>query len=290
MPLLLGKQRITSIISVQVGSPKAANMPATIVEQTRQEMVNMIRIAMCQIVCLDGDRRGNLARIEHAVAEAAQAGADIACLPESVIYGWVNPDTHQRAHPIPGEDSQRLCEIARRHRVFLCVGLDEKDGEHLYDSAVLIDDTGRLLLKHRKHILLSELMTPPYAPGQDVAAVPTRLGRIGVLICADTHENAILERMAQCRPDLLLVPYGYAAEEEAWPRHARLLERVVTNAARVVGAPVIGTNLVGAITHGPWTGRTYAGHSVAADKTGQILALGRDFDRDIVPVTLALRS
>jgi predicted amidohydrolase len=248
--------------------------------------MRVIRIAMCQIVCLDGDRRGNLARIEHAVAEAAGAGADIACLPESAVYGWVNPDAHERAQPIPGEDSQRLCEIARRHGVFLCVGLDEKDGEHLYDAAVLIDDTGRLLLKHRKHILLSELMTPPYSAGQDVTAVTTRLGKIGVLICADTHEPAILERMAHCRPDLLLVPYGYAAEEEAWPEHGRQLERVVTNAARVVGAPVIGTNLVGAITHGPWTGRTYAGHSVAADKTGKILAVGRDFDAEVTRISI----
>jgi predicted amidohydrolase len=247
----------------------------------------MVRIAMCQIVCLDGDRRGNFARIEHAVAEAAQAGAEIACLPESAIYGWVNPDAHERARPIPGEDSQRLCEIAHCYGVFVCAGLDEKDGEHLYDSAVLIDDTGRLLLKHRKHILLSELMTPPYSPGQEVAAVSTRLGRIGLLICADTHEPGILERMAQCKPDLLLVPYGYAAEEEAWPEHGRQLERVVTNAARVVGAPVIGTNLVGAITHGPWTGRTYAGHSVAADKTGRIIAIGRDFDAEVALIIIA---
>jgi predicted amidohydrolase len=225
--------------------------------------------------------------MEHAVAEAARAGAQIACLPESAVYGWVNPDAHERAQPIPGEDSQRLCEIARRHDIFLCAGLDEKDGEHLYDSAVLIDNTGRVLLKHRKHILLSELMTPPYSPGREVAAVPTRLGKIGVLICADTHENGILERMARCRPDLLLVPYGYAAEEEAWPEHGRQLERVVTNAARVVGAPVIGTNLVGAITHGPWTGRTYAGHSVAADKTGKILAVGRDFDAEVALISIA---
>jgi predicted amidohydrolase len=249
-----------------------------------------VRIAMCQIVCLDGDRRGNLARIEHAVAEAAGAGAEMACLPESTIYGWVNPEAHARAQPIPGADSQRLCEIAGRHGVFLCVGLDEKEGEHLYDAALLIDDTGRLLVRHRKIILLSELMTPPYSPGQEVTVAQTRLGRIGVLICADTHEPALLQRMAQLQPDLLLVPYGYAAEEEAWPGHGRELERVVTHAARVVRAPVIGTNLVGAITHGPWTGRTYAGHSVAADRTGEILARGRDFDRDIVMVAVPSKS
>lgn len=250
--------------------------------------MGVIRIAMCQIVCLDGDRRGNLERIERAVDEAAAAGAQIACLPESAVLGWVNPEAHRRAQPIPGEDSDRLCEIAKRRKMHLCVALDEKAGEGLYDSALLIDDGGRILLKHRKIILLSELMTPPYSAGQDVGVAQTRFGRIGVLICADTHENQILEQMARQKPDLVLVPYGYAAPEEAWPEHGKELEHVVTNAAKVLNAPVVGTNLIGQITHGPWAGRTYGGHSVAADRTGKILAIGRDFDRDIAVVSVPL--
>jgi len=247
-----------------------------------------VKIAMCQIVCLDGDRRGNLARAERAVSEAAAAGAQIACLPESLVLGWVNPDAHRRAQPIPGEDSERLCEMARRYGVFLCAGLDEKAGENLYDSAVLIDDAGKVLLKHRKIILLSELMAPPYSAGEEIQVVQTRFGRVGVLICADTHEPGILAKMAKLKPDLVLVPYGYAAPEEAWPEHGGELERVVTNAARVLHAPVVGTNLVGQITHGPWAGRTYAGHSVAADRTGEIMAIGRNFDRDVVVVTVSV--
>jgi predicted amidohydrolase len=243
--------------------------------------MNAIRIAMCQIVCLDGDRRGNLARIENAIAEAAGIGADIACLPETAIYGWVNPDAHHRAHPIPGDDSRPLCAMARKHGIHLCIGLDEKDGDDLYDSAILVDSAGRILLKHRKIILLSELMAPPYAPGQDVKTAKTKFGRVGVLICADTHEQPILARMAKLKPDLLIVPYGYAAEEEAWPEHGKQLEHVVTNAAKTIHAPVIGTNLVGQITHGPWMGQTYGGHSVAADRAGRILALGQDFDRGV---------
>ena len=39
-----------------------------------RKMMAAIQLAMCQIVCLDGDRRGNLARIECAVAEAAAIG------------------------------------------------------------------------------------------------------------------------------------------------------------------------------------------------------------------------
>ena len=61
-----------------------------------------IQMAMCQIVCLDGDRAGNFVRIENALREAKAAQADIACFPETAILGWVNPEAHERAFPIPG--------------------------------------------------------------------------------------------------------------------------------------------------------------------------------------------
>lgn len=250
--------------------------------------MSTVRIAMCQIVCLDGDKRGNFARIESAVAEAKAGGAEWACLPEMAIHGWVNPQAHDRAHPIPGKDATRLCDLAQQHDIGLCVGLAEKEGKRLHDTAILIGPTGPILLKHRKINLLSELMTPAYTPGRDITVAETRCGRIGLLICADTHERELLVKMGELRPDLVLVPYGYAAEEDAWPQHGLELERVVMNAARTVGAPVIGTNLIGQIAHGPWKGRTYAGHSVAADRTGRVLAFARDFDREIKLITLSL--
>jgi predicted amidohydrolase len=236
---------------------------------------------MCQIFCLDGDRRGNLARIENAIRDAKDAGADIACLPETALLGWVNPDAHKRAHPIPGPDSDRLCKLARDYCVYICAGLAEKNGKYLHDSALLIDNAGQILLKHRKINLLSELMTPPYTAGNSANAVDTPFGKIGLLICADTHRAKILKRMAALEPDLLLVPYGYAAAEDAWPEHGKELEKVVARAAKKTGAFVVGANLVGGITHGPWKGRVYGGHSAVADKTGQNVAVARDRQRDI---------
>ncbi len=240
--------------------------------------MSTIRVAMCQILCLDGDRDGNIARMAIAVDRARDQPVDLVCFPETIFYGWVNPDAHSRAQPIPGEDSRILCQLAQRQDVYICAGIEEKEGDHLYDSALLIDDDGKILLKHRKIILLSELMTPPYAPGREIKVTETEFGRVGLLICADTHVPEILEQMASLKPDLVLVPYGYAAPPEAWPAHGKELERVVRNAARVINAPVVGTNLIGQITHGPWQGRTYAGHSVAADRKGRILGVGPDWE------------
>ena len=245
-----------------------------------------LKIAICQIFALDGDREGNFVRIENAIIEAKEKGARIACFPESIIYGWENPDAHQRACPIPGEDAELLCQLARKNRIYLCVGLDEKAGEFLYDSAILIDDQGQILLKHRKINVLPELMDPPYSTGSDVRTIDTPFGRIGLLICADTFVPEVLHRMSEYKPDLVLVPYGWAAKEEAWPDHGKELHKTVSNAAKTIGAPVVGTDLIGEITHGPWTGQVYGGQSVVADKYGTVLASAKDRDRDVLVITL----
>jgi len=247
-----------------------------------------VKIAMAQIFSLDGDRSGNLVRIENAVRDAKARGADIVTFPESCILGWINADAHKRAHPIPGSDSDNLCALALRHQIYICVGLDEKDGDKLYGAVLLIDDKGKILYKHRKINVLPELMTPPYSIGDKVGGVQTRFGKIGLMICADSFMEDVLARMKDSKPDLVLIPYGWAAEEGEWPVHGKELEKVVQHAATTVGCAVIGTDLVGEISGGPWKGRIYGGHSVAADKSGNVIARGKDRDSDLVIVTISI--
>lgn len=251
--------------------------------------MDKIKIALCQIVLFDGDRDGNLIRIANAVAEAKAMHADIACFPEMCIYGWVNPEAHAKACAIPGKDSDILCALAAQHQIHICIGLAEKEDLSLYDSAILIDDKGNILLKHRKINLLHWLMTPPYTPGNQVAAVDTQFGRIGILICADTFEEHILWQMKEQQPILMLVPYGWAEEADKFPEHGQKMAEVVSHAAQMVGVPVIGTDLVGMIQHGPWKGRVYGGQSVAADSSGAILARLKDRDRDIQTISLDIK-
>ena len=241
-----------------------------------------VRIAICQILCCDGDRPGNFVRIERALRQARAEGAQIACLPEMCLFGWVNPDAHERAEPIPGSDSDQLCDFAREYGLHMCVGLAEKDADRLYDTAVLIDENGSILLKHRKINLLSELMDPPYTPGSEAHVAETRFGRVGLLICADTHDEQILAQMAAARPDLVLVPYGYAEKSDKWPGHGKELARVVVNTAGKTGAVAVGANVIGQITHGPWAGRVYGGQSLAAGPTGEVIVKAADRDRNIV--------
>jgi len=249
-----------------------------------------VRIAVCQILVIDGDREGNFRRIEYALQTAREQHADIATFPESSILGWENPDAHKAATPIPGADSDRIATLAKQYGLMIAIGLDEKDGDKLYDSAILVDRRGKILWKHRKLNVLPELMDPPYAKGdvEGINAVDTEFGRIGLVICADTFSDEYANRIASLKPDLMLVPYGWAETVDKWPAHERDLEELVVSRAKLWKCPVVGTDLVGEMTHGPWMGRTYGGGSVVADASGNVLSILRDRDTHVRLVDLPL--
>jgi predicted amidohydrolase len=249
-----------------------------------------LRIAVCQILVIDSDREGNFRRIEYALEQAEAEHAEIAVFPESVILGWENPEAHRLAQPIPGEDSNRIAGLARKHRLMIAIGLDEKDGNRLYDSAILVDKSGEILWKHRKINVLPELMSPAYASGrpEDIGVVETEFGRIALLICADTFVDANLERIKNLKPVLMLVPYGWAAPKEEWPEHSKELESLVRSRAAELRCPMVGVDLVGEMSHGPWKGRTYGGSSFVADGSGKILLTLRDRDTDMRVIEIAV--
>ena len=83
-----------------------------------------VRLAICQILVIDGDREGNFRRIEYALEQASAQHAQIAVFPESSILGWENPDAHRLAEPIPGKDSYRIGTLASKFGVMIAIGLD----------------------------------------------------------------------------------------------------------------------------------------------------------------------
>jgi hypothetical protein len=87
-----------------------------------------IRVAVCQIPVIDSDREGNFRRIEYALERAEAEYADLAVFPESSILGWENPEAHQMAYPIPGADSNRLDELARKYKLMIAIGIPYAEG------------------------------------------------------------------------------------------------------------------------------------------------------------------
>jgi predicted amidohydrolase len=60
----------------------------------------------------------------------------------------------------------------------------ERDGDRVYNSAILLDPKGQILLHHRK-INELEIGHPFYALGDRLNVSRTPLGTFGLMICAD---------------------------------------------------------------------------------------------------------
>jgi len=117
-------------------------------------MERVFTLALVQSRCAP-DRETNLRRALDRIAEAAEAGAQLVCLPEIFLSQYFcqeeNPDWFDHAEPIPGPATAALAEAARKHRAAVIVPLFEKRAAGLYhNSLAVISRSGELLGVYRK--------------------------------------------------------------------------------------------------------------------------------------------
>ncbi len=148
---------------------------------------------------------GTTDRVCAAVARAAAAGASLVVFPETFLpyypyFSFVVPPVsagkehlrlYEQAVEVPGPVTRRLSEAARRYQTVLVVGVNERDGGSLYNTQLIFDADGSLVLRRRK-------ITPSYhermiwgqGDGSGFRAVETAVGRIGALACWE-HYNPL---------------------------------------------------------------------------------------------------
>jgi predicted amidohydrolase len=108
-------------------------------------------LALAQMTVAGGQKEINLKRAIERIAEAAAHGSSMVLLPEALDLGWTDPSSLSEAEPIPeGKPFRRLSAAAALHKIFVCAGLTERDGDDIFNSAVIIDPDGELLSLHRK--------------------------------------------------------------------------------------------------------------------------------------------
>jgi predicted amidohydrolase len=88
------------------------------------------------------------------------------------------------SEPVPGPTTQRLGEFARKHKTYLVAGLYEREGQVVYNTAVLLDREGHLAGKYRKVYLPREEMEQ-LTPGNDYPVFHTDFGTLGIMTCYD---------------------------------------------------------------------------------------------------------
>ncbi len=164
----------------------------------------------------------NLQRFQEAMKQVDLYKPDLVCLPECAFTGYLyEEDMLERfAETIPGPTVAKMAQIARLHRVHLCFGMLERVSDKVYDSAVLLNRQGKVVLVQRK---MSE--QPPFARGTRVEYAEIDQNKVAVLICGDLFHR---EAVGQLPSDLslLLVPMArafalHSPDKERWVREER---------------------------------------------------------------------
>jgi nitrilase len=177
------------------------------------------------------------ATIEKAVglmADAAKQGAQLLVFPEAFIGGYpkgADFDIHlggrtpqgraefkryfDAAVTVDGSEIAQLAKAAARHRMYVCVGIIERDGGTLYCTAVYLGPDGAILGKHRKLMPTAlERLVWGFGDGSTLKTVDTPYGPLGAVICWENYMPALRMAMYQQRIALYCAPT--ADDRDSW--------------------------------------------------------------------------
>ncbi len=175
-----------------------------------------MRIAALQLRAEAGNPAENLASIERAAGEAAAAGAVLLIAPELAVTGYgAGEAIGELAEGVDGPVVDRLAAIAQDAGIAIVCGIAERDGEDVYNSAVLVEPAGRRTVYRKSH-LYGPYERGLFRPGPP-SAVTANLGglKVGMLICYDVEFPENVRRLAKAGVQLVLVPTALPAGDHA---------------------------------------------------------------------------
>jgi nitrilase len=164
-----------------------------------------VRAAAVQISPVLFSREGTTEKVLQAIAKAAIAGAELVVFPETLIpyypyFSFIQPPVlmgkdhlqlYAEAVEVPSPVTEAVSQAARSHQIVVVLGINERDGGSLYNTQLIFDADGSLVLKRRK-------ITPTYhermvwgqGDGAGLQVLDTAVGRVGALACWE-HYNPL---------------------------------------------------------------------------------------------------
>ena len=240
---------------------------------------NTVKVGLIQMSC-DLDPAKNLKKAIARIGEAAKKGAQIVCLQELFRsqYFCQTEDIalFKLAETIPGPTTEALGKVAKKHKVVICASLFERRAAGVYhNTAVMIDETGKLAGKYRKmHIPDDPLYYEKFyfTPGDlGFQTHDTTYGKVGTLVCWDQWFPEAARLTALSGAEFLFYPtaIGWLPDEEEEMNQAQhsAWETIQRSHAIANGVYVVVVNRVGR------EGKlTFWGQSFVADPFGRIIA------------------
>ncbi|HML07968.1 MAG TPA: carbon-nitrogen hydrolase family protein [Xanthobacteraceae bacterium] len=166
-----------------------------------------VSAAVVQAGSVGFDTAATVAKAERLIAECGRRGAALAVFPEAFIGGYPKgADFHifvggrtpegrsefaaywAGAIAVPGPETVALGRAARQAKLYVTIGVIERDGGTLYCSALFFGPDGDLLGKHRKIMpTAAERLCWGFGDASTLTTVATPWGRLGAVICWENY-------------------------------------------------------------------------------------------------------
>jgi predicted amidohydrolase len=241
-----------------------------------------VTVASIQMEPRIGEVERNLARSIALIEAAAGRGAELVVLPELCNTGYVfesRQEARALAEEIPdGPSTRRWLEAAARLGVHIVAGITERDGDRLYNSAVILGPQGFIGRFRKVHLWADEALY--FTPGDlGFPVFDTPLGRLGCHICYDCWFPESFRLAALQGAEIVCVPTNWVPIPGQDPSREAMANIVVMGAAHCNSVFVVCADRVGTER-----GQPFIGQSLIVSQTGWPVAGPASFDREEVLV------
>ena len=225
------------------------------------------------------DVAANLDLAGGLLAEAAAGGCSLAVLPENFA---LMPERGRDKAAVAEEEGsgpiqEFLSRTAAEHKLWIVAGSmplvsPEIANERVYGACPVYDADGTQQALYRKiHLFDVDLVDKQESyresnsmyPGEDVVAVDTPIGRVGLTICYDLRFPEMFRQLVDDGATVFTVPAAFTVTTGAAHWHTLQRARAIENLAYVIAPGQYGVH--------PDNRSTY-GHSLICDPWGRVLA------------------
>lgn len=223
------------------------------------------------------DLASNLQLSDRLLGDAAADNCGLAVLPENFALMPENSRDKAAHAEVPGDGPIQsfLADAAARHKLWIIAGsmpLKSPEPQRVFGACPVYDSAGRQLAVYRK-IHLFDVKLPDCEesyqesfsmyPGDEVVAVDTPAGRLGLTICYDLRFPELYRRLVEDGATLFTVPAAFTRTTGEAHWQTLLRARAIENLAYVIAPGQYGEHADDRQTYG---------HSVIIDPWGKVLA------------------
>ena len=223
----------------------------------------------------------NVSTVVDMLATLAARGVRLAVFPEAFLTGYCFGSAEQAAKVAissSGEEIKSIASAAQLNDIYVIVGYAEKEGDELFNSAIVVGPQG-VIGNYRKTHLPFLGLDRFVTPGTDLPLFEIDEAKVGVAICYDVRVPEVSRCYALAGADIICIPTNWPESAEA-SSDIVCPTRAMENHVFVIAVDRVGTE----------NGFEFIGRSKIIDPKGKVIASADHRDEAVIVADIDYKS